>query len=347
VTTNRQRATLSSIVFGTTALRIVCAAAIAVCAVWRRWDFLLPLALLAFASDFLDGWLARRWRVTSNFGSAFDPLADKVVCLTLLAIAAVHVSVWYWILFAIFGAYDIYTMTIRFVLSRPMPASRIAKLKTALLMAGLVAMLVGLWVELVAWIAAILLSVAALLTIRSFMEYTRAISRSLEWLEFSPGVTAIDFAAWHKQYGIRAVLFDIEGTLTPWADPQVDNEVASALRRARKSGIVQVGLVSNMRPRHSARAAAVANQIDAATYHVPLMLADRKPSPAMVYAALSKLDVPAREVAFVGDKLVDVLAAHRAGIARVAWVDRLGSADHPLEKVFYRPLERAIKWTIR
>jgi len=143
------------------------------------------------------------------------------------------------------------------------------------------------------------------------------------------------------------MLFDIEGTLTPWADPQVDSEVAGAIRRARKAGIVHLGLVSNMHPRHSARAAAVADQIDAATYHVPVVWHERKPSPAMIRAALARLDMPAAEAGFAGDKLVDVLAARRAGVKRVAWVDRLGTADHPLDRFIYRPLERVIKWILR
>jgi CDP-diacylglycerol--glycerol-3-phosphate 3-phosphatidyltransferase len=347
VVTNRRQSALRTIVFCTTALRIVCAAAIIFCTVRGHWLLLLPLALLAFASDFLDGWLARRWQVVSNFGMAFDPFADKVVCLTLLAIAAVHITPWYWVLFVVFAVYDVFTMTARFMLTRPMPASKAAKLKTALLMIGLIAMILGVYATAVAWLAAVLLVVAAILTLRSFLGYTQAIGRSLEWLEFSPGVAAIDFAAWHKQYGVRAMLFDIEGTLTPWADPQVDSEVAVALRQARKSGIAHLGLVSNMHHSHSARAAAVAEQIDAATYHVPLVPREHKPSPTMVHAALVKLKVPAAEAGFAGDKLVDVLAARRAGVARVAWVDRLGMVDHPFDRLVYRPVERVIKWAIK
>ncbi|MDD5705152.1 MAG: CDP-alcohol phosphatidyltransferase family protein [Kiritimatiellae bacterium] len=46
----------------------------------RTWLPAVNLALLVLASltDLFDGWLARRWRVTSNFGALADPLMDKV-----------------------------------------------------------------------------------------------------------------------------------------------------------------------------------------------------------------------------------------------------------------------------
>ena len=46
--------------------------------------------VIAAVSDFLDGFLARRWRIESTLGRLLDPIADKItVGLPLLAIAAV------------------------------------------------------------------------------------------------------------------------------------------------------------------------------------------------------------------------------------------------------------------
>lgn len=39
--------------------------------------------LLASATDWLDGYLARRWRQTSDLGAILDPIADKVLVLGL------------------------------------------------------------------------------------------------------------------------------------------------------------------------------------------------------------------------------------------------------------------------
>jgi len=41
--------------------------------------------IIAAMTDWLDGWLARRWNQTSSFGAFLDPVADKLmVCAALL-----------------------------------------------------------------------------------------------------------------------------------------------------------------------------------------------------------------------------------------------------------------------
>ena len=45
------------------------------------------LAIIAGATDFLDGYLARRWKVVTDFGALMDPLADKIfVTATMLIV---------------------------------------------------------------------------------------------------------------------------------------------------------------------------------------------------------------------------------------------------------------------
>jgi CDP-diacylglycerol--glycerol-3-phosphate 3-phosphatidyltransferase len=53
-----------------------------------RYNDTLALVLfsLAGATDFLDGWLARRHRLITNFGILMDPLADKIMtCSAFIA----------------------------------------------------------------------------------------------------------------------------------------------------------------------------------------------------------------------------------------------------------------------
>ncbi len=47
---------------------------------WRQqWRVAFVVIVLAAVTDFLDGFLARRWQVDSPFGEALDPIADKAL----------------------------------------------------------------------------------------------------------------------------------------------------------------------------------------------------------------------------------------------------------------------------
>ena len=54
----------------------------------RNWTA-MSVFLVAAITDWLDGWLARRWGVTTAFGAFLDPVADK-----LMVAAALIVLVW-------------------------------------------------------------------------------------------------------------------------------------------------------------------------------------------------------------------------------------------------------------
>lgn len=46
----------------------------------------------AAATDFLDGWLARRWGQVSEIGKMLDPIADKVMVIVALLVLMAHQS---------------------------------------------------------------------------------------------------------------------------------------------------------------------------------------------------------------------------------------------------------------
>jgi len=53
-------------------------------------------AILIF-TDFLDGFFARRWQVTSNFGRMIDPIADKLFVAGLLITFAILTQGAWWL----------------------------------------------------------------------------------------------------------------------------------------------------------------------------------------------------------------------------------------------------------
>lgn len=162
-------------------------------------------------------------------------------------------------------------------------------------------------------------------------------------VEHYPSLLEIDFKAWRRQ-GITCALFDVDSTVTPWLEPTVEKAIIQKLVQARQAGMTRIGLVTNSNKRNVERIAAIARQVGADGYFMPQRFRERKPRPSLIRQAMAQFDVPPEQVAMVGDKYsADVVAAKRAGVARVAWVDRLGDADHPYDRYFRRPIEKLIK----
>ena len=68
----------------------------------RRW-IALVIYLLASFTDFLDGYLARKWNQITSFGKLFDPLADKLIVLTVLYCLADTDYAHWWVFFLMLG----------------------------------------------------------------------------------------------------------------------------------------------------------------------------------------------------------------------------------------------------
>lgn len=102
------------------------------------WLTIAVVALFGLAcfTDYLDGYWARKWNVTSDFGRMIDPIADKLlVAACLIAIVIVYNGAWFVIIpaMAIIGR-DILVSGARehaALKSRAMPPTKLAKWKTA------------------------------------------------------------------------------------------------------------------------------------------------------------------------------------------------------------------------
>ncbi|MDR3507004.1 MAG: CDP-diacylglycerol--glycerol-3-phosphate 3-phosphatidyltransferase [Caulobacteraceae bacterium] len=158
-------------------------------------QFSVVAFFVAAVTDFFDGWLARRWQVTSLFGAILDPIADKIlVCGAILGLMGVHAPgvmlAGGIILFREFAV-----SALREVLAPrgiKLPVTFLAKAKTTLQLVALGAIMV-LWFW-PAWGvttdiatlrqaltgAEVLLDVAALVTVWTGVEYALAARKALK-----------------------------------------------------------------------------------------------------------------------------------------------------------------------
>jgi CDP-diacylglycerol--glycerol-3-phosphate 3-phosphatidyltransferase len=108
----------------------------------RRYAYAVAACLFAFAAatDFVDGYLARRWRLTTTLGAFLDTTADKLlvsgVMMALVAVGRVSV----WIAVIVIGR-EFLILGLRGVVAAagtPFPPSVWGKLKANVQFAGIV-----------------------------------------------------------------------------------------------------------------------------------------------------------------------------------------------------------------
>jgi len=94
------------------------------------------LAIIAGATDLLDGYLARRWDLVSDFGALMDPLADKIFVTATMLIAVECRLMPAWIVIAVLCREFMVTglRTLAAKKQVVISADRWGKLKTALQM---------------------------------------------------------------------------------------------------------------------------------------------------------------------------------------------------------------------
>lgn len=139
----------------------------------------LVLYVIAAASDWLDGYLARAWNQYSPFGRMLDPIADKVLVGILIAALAWDGSFSGWdmiptcaILFREFFIPGLreFLGNITVVL----PVSRLAKWKTTTQLVALAVVLLERIVPGLGLVSDILLWLAGILTVWTGWQYLRA-----------------------------------------------------------------------------------------------------------------------------------------------------------------------------
>jgi len=64
---------------------------------WADW-YAMVLFIVAAITDYLDGYLARAWRLESLFGAAMDPIADKALVMIALLVINGYAGLTPWIM---------------------------------------------------------------------------------------------------------------------------------------------------------------------------------------------------------------------------------------------------------
>ena len=164
---------------------------------WTNFASAFVFALAA-VTDWLDGWIARRYAMHSAFGAFLDPVADKLMVSTaLFLIVQGHPTAWMAFWAAVIVGREIAVSALREWMAEIGQRARVAvatvgKIKTVVQMVALVCLLYSItpeggrvdhpepWLgDLVFHVGDWLLAGAALLTLWSGYEYLRAAWPSL------------------------------------------------------------------------------------------------------------------------------------------------------------------------
>jgi CDP-diacylglycerol--glycerol-3-phosphate 3-phosphatidyltransferase len=136
---------------------------------------------IASVTDFLDGYLARKYNVVSQFGQFFDPVADKLlVIVSLLILSVSYQSVWITIASVIIISREVLMSSFREWIAKSktqstIDVSIIGKWKTTFQMFAIGGLLWEANVLIIS-ISYILLLLATLLTLYSFLLYVKKFS---------------------------------------------------------------------------------------------------------------------------------------------------------------------------
>lgn len=108
---------------------------------WADW-YAMILFVVASITDYLDGYLARAWKLESLFGAAMDPIADKAMVLIALLVINGYAGVTPWILLpsALIIYREVFVSGLRETLgdkARALKVTNLAKWKTTVQMVAI------------------------------------------------------------------------------------------------------------------------------------------------------------------------------------------------------------------
>lgn len=94
------------------------------------------LFLIASVTDGVDGWYARKYQATTEFGKFLDPLADKILVMSVFIVFGIKNLIPWWMIFIVLFR-DIFITALRSIMIRKgksMVTRSFAKVKTGIQM---------------------------------------------------------------------------------------------------------------------------------------------------------------------------------------------------------------------
>jgi CDP-diacylglycerol--glycerol-3-phosphate 3-phosphatidyltransferase len=133
------------------------------------------LFVIAIVTDTVDGLLARRQNLVTNFGKILDPIADKVLIGSAIVSLSILGELWWWVTIVILiREFGITIFRLAVIRTRVVPAIASGKLKTVLQAVAISLLLFPFWTilgEWEHWVAWILLGIAVVLTAVSGVDF--------------------------------------------------------------------------------------------------------------------------------------------------------------------------------
>ena len=132
--------------------------------------------VIAAITDRVDGELARRRNLVTDFGKIADPIADKALTGAALVVLSLQGDLWWWVTIAILvREWGITALRLAVIRYGVMPASKGGKLKTVLQIVAISIYLFPLYIlpftELLTWVAHVVMGVAVAVTLWTGLMY--------------------------------------------------------------------------------------------------------------------------------------------------------------------------------
>ena len=153
--------------------------------VFQSYGIALSILLLASASDYWDGYLARKYSLTSVLGAVLDPIADKIlITFVLIGLVLALDSIFIAFLGSIILAREFWVGALRDFNARngneaATTVTFLAKIKTTMQLATFCWILTGLYFDsgLIIFLGNFFLFLALIITMQTGLSYTIATFR--------------------------------------------------------------------------------------------------------------------------------------------------------------------------